>query len=107
MPRRVRSDGMSANLIIALESSGLSTSVALGRLSPESGVTLLDQRQHTAEARSTAKLLPAMRELLDAAGARLGDVSVVGFVRGPGSFTGLRVAATIATMMQSVCGCAV
>lgn len=57
--------------------------------------------------RHTAQLMPALQAVLKAIGARPGDVDRLCFSQGPGSFTGLRVAATVARMWQSATGCKV
>ncbi len=64
-------------------------------------------RTLTAERKHTGELLPALRDLLAEAGCRPRDVGCVCFSQGPGSFTGLRVAATVARMWQSAVGCRV
>jgi tRNA threonylcarbamoyladenosine biosynthesis protein TsaB len=64
-------------------------------------------RALSAERKNAAELLPAICELLAEIGAEPGDVGVVCFSQGPGSFTGLRVAATLARMWQSATGCRV
>jgi tRNA threonylcarbamoyladenosine biosynthesis protein TsaB len=60
--------------------------------------TLLSPRQ-----RSAQTLAPAIREVLERAGLRPGDIQLVAVTQGPGSFTGLRVgAATAKTFAYAV-----
>lgn len=75
--------------VLALETSSAAGSVALvsaGRLR---------ERWIAAPREQTAVLLPLIRELCEAARIGLGDLDLIAFGRGPGSFTGLRVAAAI------------
>ncbi len=93
---------MSDRIILAIETSGLTGSVALGNMERR-----FDARRLSADRRHTSELLPLVREMLDAAGLALADVAVFAYSAGPGSFTGLRVAATVARMIQSAVGCRV
>jgi tRNA threonylcarbamoyladenosine biosynthesis protein TsaB len=86
-------------LTLAIETSSLHGSVALG-----GGADILAWRALAADRKHAAELLPAIHELLTEAGAGPADVGVLCFSRGPGSFTGLRVAATVAQTWQSAVG---
>ncbi len=92
MPRRV----------IAIETSSRRGSVAAA----EDG-TNVQQIDLTADRRHTSELLPAVRSLCNRMEWNVSDISAVYFSRGPGSFTGLRVAATVARMLQWSLGCQV
>ena len=93
---------MVEDVILAIETSQRQGSVALAR-----GAELCAARTLSADRRNAAELMPAIAELLDGAARRLADVTVFAYSCGPGSFTGLRVAATIGRMLQSAVGCAV
>lgn len=88
-------------ITLALESSGPSASVALDNGAAVRVVSL------PAGQRGLSGLFPLIQELLRDAGASVHDVGLVCFSRGPGSFTGLRTAATIARMLQFAVGCRV
>ncbi len=91
-----------AGLILAIETSDLIGSVALGRAGE-----VLEYRRLSADRRHTAELVPAIRDVLCARGLKLADVDVLAYSAGPGSFTGLRIAATVARMMHSTVGASV
>lgn len=93
---------MSAELFLAIETSGRVGSVALAL-----GNDRLGLRRLSADRRHTAELLPTIAELLDEHRRRLADVDVFAYSCGPGSFTGLRVAATVGRMIQSATDCRV
>ncbi len=86
-------------LTLAIETSSLRGSVALGRSD-----TVLAGRVLSAEHKHAAELLPAIHDLLTEAGCAPADVGVLCFSQGPGSFTGLRVAATVAQTWQAAVG---
>lgn len=92
MPRRV----------IAIETSSRHGSVAAAQ---DRGN--VQQINLTADRRHTSELLPAVRSLCKGMEWDVSDISAVYFSRGPGSFTGLRVAATVARMLQWSLGCQV
>ncbi|HEX9876550.1 MAG TPA: tRNA (adenosine(37)-N6)-threonylcarbamoyltransferase complex dimerization subunit type 1 TsaB [Gammaproteobacteria bacterium] len=76
--------------LLALETSSSVGSVALMVGSSLTESTIAEPRQQT------ARLLPLTLELLEQTGLTLDDLDAVAFGRGPGSFTGLRVAAAVA-----------
>jgi tRNA threonylcarbamoyladenosine biosynthesis protein TsaB len=76
--------------LLAIETSGERGSVAL-----QAG-SAVRQREVPRAREQTALILPLIDELLVAAGLDLRDLDGIAFGRGPGSFTGLRVAAAIA-----------
>lgn len=96
---------MAETLLLALETSSRAGSVALARLDADGLLHRLDERAMQAERRSTAELIPAISDLLRASGHGPRDVGVAAFSAGPGSFTGLRVAATIVRTFVSAVGC--
>lgn len=76
--------------LLALETSAAVATVAL----------VIDadtvERSIATPREQTEKMLPLVDELLAAAGLRVADLDAIVFGRGPGSFTGLRVAAALA-----------
>lgn len=94
--------GMAGRKVIAIETSSRSGSVAVA----ERGA-LLASRALPPENRNTVGLLPAIEQMFGELGWRPGDLQAVYYSHGPGSFTGLRVAATTARMLQWSCGCLV
>lgn len=81
--------------ILAVETSTEWCSVALGRAVENGAVECFFRHEHTG-ARSSARVLPAVAEVLAEAGIRLADCAAIAFGAGPGSFTGLRTACGVA-----------
>ena len=77
--------------ILALETIGVSASVAL----LEDGVEVRTVRLDAGE-KSARALVPAVQRLLGQAGWKAEDIGLVAVAEGPGSFTGLRVGITFA-----------
>jgi tRNA threonylcarbamoyladenosine biosynthesis protein TsaB len=90
--------------ILAFDTSGFAGSVAL--LSAD-GLTsqVVAERKLDPARRSAQTLAPAMAEVLAEAGIQPTDVRLVATTIGPGSFTGLRVAATAAKTFAYAAGC--
>lgn len=84
-------------LLLALDTASPTVSVALAR-----GPELLAERSMAME-RSSVQLLGLVREVLAAAGARPADLGGVVALRGPGSFTGVRIGlATVLGLHQAL-----
>lgn len=78
-------------MLLALETSGAEASVAVGE--PDS--VIIEERIPGAR-RHASGLFPAARRVLAAAGIGLDDLDALVVADGPGSFTGLRIAAAAA-----------
>ncbi len=76
--------------LLALETSSATGSVALAAGGEVRERTIPTPREQT------ELVLPFVAELLAAAGLELADLDAIVFGRGPGSFTGLRIAASLA-----------
>jgi tRNA threonylcarbamoyladenosine biosynthesis protein TsaB len=76
--------------LIAFDTATERTSVALQR---DERVLARDEE---GGARASATLLPAILGLLDEADLRIADLDAIAFGRGPGAFTGLRTACSVA-----------
>jgi len=76
--------------ILALDTAANACSVAL-----QAGTDIVE-RIETEPRRHAAMLLPMAEDCLAEAGLTLGHLDAVAFGRGPGSFTGLRIAASVA-----------
>ena len=75
--------------LLALETSSERGSVALAR------GNVINERWIETPREQTSLVLPLVRELLEEANLELTDLDGITFGRGPGSFTGLRVAAAV------------
>jgi tRNA threonylcarbamoyladenosine biosynthesis protein TsaB len=85
-------------LILALETSGRIGSVAIAR-----GQRILAKKAFSGPMRHTEEIFPAICEILEKSGQTGQEIKEVYISIGPGSFTGLRIAATIAKMMHLAC----
>ena len=84
---------------LALDTASDCASVALGK--PGDGSAALDENLPGAR-RHAAALLPIIQRLLSRAGCTLDSIQGVVLSDGPGSFTGLRVGASVAKARASV-----
>jgi tRNA threonylcarbamoyladenosine biosynthesis protein TsaB len=86
---------MNRTALLALDTSTEFCSVALGVAYDDasaSAFAALHVRHEKTGSVSSARLLPAVAEVLAEAGLRLAECSAIAFGAGPGSFTGLRTA---------------
>jgi tRNA threonylcarbamoyladenosine biosynthesis protein TsaB len=81
-------------LILAVETSGRQGSVAIA-----AGESLLSEKQFSGPMRHSAEIFPAIDDLLKQFGKQPSQIEQVYISIGPGSFTGLRIAVTIAKSM--------
>jgi tRNA threonylcarbamoyladenosine biosynthesis protein TsaB len=82
-------------LILAVETSSRKGSVAIAF-----GGEMLAEKVFSAPMSHSAEIFPAIRGLLDQFNLNPGQVEHIYISGGPGSFTGLRIAVTIAKIMQ-------
>lgn len=75
--------------LLAIETSSAAGSVALA------SAGRLHERWIATPREQTARLLPSIHELCAEAGIALADLDAIAYGRGPGSFTGLRLAAAV------------
>lgn len=86
--------------VLGLETSSRRCSVAVASAGQVVGTECIP-----AEARLTSEILPVIDRLVRSAGWQPHELDAVYFSSGPGSFTGLRVAATIARILHWATGC--
>jgi tRNA threonylcarbamoyladenosine biosynthesis protein TsaB len=86
-------------LILALDTSGLTGSIAL-----LDGPRLVRETALPGDRRSAQTLAPAIVELLGQAGVKTAQIRLVATTIGPGSFTGLRVGVTAAKTFAYAAG---
>lgn len=93
---------MSAPILLAIETAARQGGVALAR-----GAEILAVRAFSGDQRHTRQLLPTVHALLAEHLLHPRHVEVVAFTQGPGSFTGIRIGATVARMLKYATGCGV
>jgi tRNA threonylcarbamoyladenosine biosynthesis protein TsaB len=90
---------MPRSLLLALETSGWTASVAL-----LANGEFIAQRQTPADERVAQSLLPLIHQLLRAVHATPRELSAIAVACGPGSFTGLRIGVTAAKTLTFATG---
>ncbi|MGE4293206.1 MAG: tRNA (adenosine(37)-N6)-threonylcarbamoyltransferase complex dimerization subunit type 1 TsaB [Desulfovibrio sp.] len=91
-------------LTLALNGAEERLQVALGHPRPQGGTQLLAAQEWTVPGESVRFLAPSIKSLLDALGLRPENVARIACVRGPGSFTGLRLSLAVASALAAVHG---
>ncbi len=88
--------------VLAFDTANETVAVGLGRLDAEArAVELVAQLQVAAHRASNTQLLPRVDELLQEAGVPRAAIACVAVGRGPGSFTGVRIAMATAKGIAS------
>lgn len=82
-------------LILAVETSSRIGSVAIAF-----GEKLVSETRFSGPLRHSVEIFPTIHNLLDRAGRSPGQIEQIFISHGPGSFTGLRIAATLAKTMH-------
>jgi tRNA threonylcarbamoyl adenosine modification protein YeaZ len=93
-PQEGQGDASQGPLILAVETSSRIGSVALAM-----GPRLLSQISFSAPLHHSMEIFPSINQLLDRFGCHPQDIRQVHIAVGPGSFTGLRIAVTMAKTM--------
>jgi tRNA threonylcarbamoyladenosine biosynthesis protein TsaB len=85
---------MPKSLLLAVETSGRKGSIAVGEAEkPLAEITFSGPMRHSAE------LFTSVEKILAQIAGKIEDVQLISVAVGPGSFTGLRIAVTMAKMM--------
>ena len=80
----------------------IETSSAVGSLALYDGTDVVEREIATPREQSE-RVLPMVRELVAEAGSALGSLDAIAFGRGPGSFSGIRLAAAVAQGLAMSC----
>ena len=83
------------SVILAVETSSRKGSVAIAL-----DGKMLAEKAFSAPLRHSAEIFPAIGDLIGQFGLKPGQIKHIYISGGPGSFTGLRIATTIAKIMQ-------
>ncbi len=93
----------SERLVLGIDTCGALGSVALARLSEDGGLVTLEEATLPGKSYS-ALLVSTVRNLLQQAAVSLGGLSAMVVVKGPGSFTGVRVGLSAAKGFSEASG---
>ncbi len=95
---------MPEGFVIAFDTSNEVIAAAVGRVQADGSVSLLAEANIPAHRASNTRLLSTLDELCAEAGVAREDIGCVAVGRGPGSFTGVRIAMATAKGIASALG---
>ena len=91
-----------ARFVLAFDTANEVIAIGLGRIVGETrAIDLIAHEEVEARRQSNTQLIPRIEALLARAGASRGDIACVAVGRGPGSFTGVRIAMATAKGIAS------
>lgn len=95
----------SSSLVLAINGADERLQIALGRLHGD-GCTLLAAQEWTVPGEAVRFLAPGVRQMLDGFQLTTSELGRIACVRGPGSFTGLRMSLAFAEGLAAATGAA-
>lgn len=91
-------------MLLSINTCGTRGSVALGRIDASSGAVEIVAQAELAPRTYSAQLIPKIAGMLAAQGVAIHDLAAIVVVRGPGSFTGIRVGLSAAKGLAEASG---
>jgi tRNA threonylcarbamoyl adenosine modification protein YeaZ len=90
--------------ILGINTASSKTSIALIEKTSDAKLTVLAERSWEGKNNEAEKLMPEVSEMIKSCGKSFEDIKEIFCVKGPGSFTGLRVGVTVANTMKYLLG---
>jgi tRNA threonylcarbamoyl adenosine modification protein YeaZ len=94
----------SSSLLLAVNGADERLQLALGESTDQCGVRLLAAQEWTVPGEAVRFLAPGVRDMLAGLGRPASDIGRIACVRGPGSFTGLRMSLAFAEGLAATTG---
>lgn len=92
------------NLVLAFDTSNEVVTLGLARIASGARLNMIESRVIPARRASNTQLIPQIDRLMSEAGERRGNIACIAVGRGPGSFTGVRIAMATAKGMAQALG---